>query len=416
MEIINRVINNVNVTFIKTKKFKSIAGVLCFESFATRKKMTTRTFLRNMLVYNTKKFPTNEDLNTNCLENFDASFGANSYRTGDIYTNSFYFKTLEDEYTEEGNLENVIDTFCEIIFNPNIKNEEFDKKSFDNRKKKLREFYERIKENQRDYAEHRIIKFLNQNKEYSYQFELEELEKITPSSLYEEYKEMIEQSKVNLLLVGNIDENDKVYEKITSKVKNNVNHNFKLYINNDDEEKKEDIIETSTGTQAVLHVLYYLKNMTDYEINYVMPIYKMIFGGAGSSRLFNELREKNSLAYYCFARLEKDDNTLEVIAGIEEKNYDKAIKIIDGEFNKMNVVSEEEIECAKKELISSLLESQDNILNVISRKKVEQVYNLPDCDGYIKQLESVSKEEVENIHKKIQLGFRYFLKGSDNNG
>ena len=207
MEIINRVINNVNITFIKTKKFKSIAGVLCFESFATRKKMTTRTFLRNMLVYNTKKFPTNEDLNTNCLENFDASFGANSYRTGDIYTNSFYFKTLEDEYTEEGNLENVIDTFCEIIFNPNIKNEEFDKKSFDNRKKKLREFYERIKENQRDYAEHRIIKFLNQNKEYSYQFELEELEKITPSSLYEEYKEMIEQSKVNLLLVGNIGSN-----------------------------------------------------------------------------------------------------------------------------------------------------------------------------------------------------------------
>lgn len=415
MDIINKVINNVNVTFIKTKKFKSIAGILYFESFVTRKKMTTRTFLRNMLIYNTKKFPTNEDLNTNCLENFDASFGANSYRTGDIYTNSFYFKTLQDEYTKEGNLENVVDTFCEIVFNPNVIDGQFDKKSFDNRKKKLKEFYERIKENQRDYAEHRIIKFLNQNKEYSYQFEIEELEKITPSSLYKEYQDMIDNSKVSLLLVGNIDENDKVYEKITEKIKNNINHNFKLYINNDDEQKTEDVIETSTGTQAVLHILYYLKNMTDYEINYVMPIYKMIFGAAGSSRLFDVVREKNSLAYYCFARLEKDDNTLEVLAGIEEKNYDKTIKLIDEEFDKMSTIKEEEIENAKKELISSLLESQDNILNVISRKKTEQVYNLPDYDGYIKQLETVSKGDVENINKKIHFGFRYFLKGSDNN-
>ena len=38
MKIIEKIINGIPVTFIKTKKFKSIAGVLCFDSFVTEEK------------------------------------------------------------------------------------------------------------------------------------------------------------------------------------------------------------------------------------------------------------------------------------------------------------------------------------------------------------------------------------------
>lgn len=415
MKIIEKIINGIPVTFIKTKKFKSIAGVLCFDSFVTEEKMTTGPLLRDVLIYSTKKFDTPEKLNINSLENFGAAIGANAYRIGNMYTNSFYFQTLEDKYTEAGNLDNVIDTFCEIIFNPNVENGSFEEKDFKNRKKRIKESYERLKENQRAYAEYRVVKHLNKNKAYSYELDLDILNEITPKSLYENYNSMINNSRVSLLIIGDIDENDDGYNKIINRVKSNTNHKFDMYISNDDEEQKDDIIETSTGTQAVLHNLYYLKNMSKYELDYVLPIYRIIFGGS-SSRLFNTVREEHSLAYYCFARTEKDDAILEVIAGIEEKNYGKAIKIIEEEKNKMNKVTEEEIKNAKKELISSLLESQDDILNIISRKKNEIDFNLPNMSEYINKINNVKKEEVENINNKIHLGFRYFLKGSDNNG
>lgn len=415
MKVIKKMINNIPVTFIKTKKFKSIAGALYFTSSATNEKITTRALLRDILIYNTKKYPTNEELNINCLENYDAYYGVSSSRTGNSFTNSFCFRTLEDEYTKKGNLKKVIDTFCEIIFNPNVKNNGFDKKSFETRQKKIKESYEKLKENQRAYAEHRILNYLNQNKAYSYKLSLETLNKITPESLYEEYLDMINNSYVSLIIVGNVDENDSVYEKIPNNIKTNIKYHLDLYINNDDEKEKENVKETANGTQNVLQLIYYLKNMNHYELNYVMPIYKMILGGGGSSRLFDSVREKNSLAYYCFARYEKDDNILEVITGIEKENYEKAIKIIKEEKDKMSSISEEELENAKKELVSSLLESQDNIFNVMGRKRTEDVFNLPSIEEYLEKLNDVNKEEVENINKKVQLGLCYFLQGSDNN-
>ena len=159
MEIIKKIINGIPVTFIKTKKFKSIAGAIYFTSPVDKKKITSRTLLRNVLVHSTKKYKTNEELNINCLENYDAYYGANTSRYGNVFTNSFVFRTLEDRYTEEGNLKKVIDTFCEIIFNPNIKSNKFEQKGFETKKKIIKESYKKIKENQRAYAEHRILNY-----------------------------------------------------------------------------------------------------------------------------------------------------------------------------------------------------------------------------------------------------------------
>ena len=417
MEIVKKIINNIPVTFVKTKKFKSVVGKVYFKSRVTRENITARTLLKSVLIESTKKYNTNENLNINCLENYDAYYNTTVSRLGNYITNSFFFGTLSDEYTEDGNLENVIDTFCEIIFNPNVTNEKFDKESFDLNVKRLKTAYERRMENQRSYAELRVLKHLNQDKAYSYDIDLECLEKITPNSLYAEYVDMLNNSMVSLIIVGDVDENDKVYEKIISNIKINKKYDFDLFINNDDENSKfKEIIENANGTQSVLHMICYLKNVTDYELHYVLPLYKSILGGGGSSRIFNTVREENSLAYYAFARLEKDDKYIDIIAGIEKENYEKTVKLIKEELKKMNKITDEELENAKKELISTLRESEDNITNVLSRRRVEELFTLPSTNEFIEKLSNVSKEEVEKMHEKVDLKLSYFLQGSDNNG
>ena len=163
-------------------------------------------------------------------------------------------------------------------------------------------------------------------------------------------------------------------------------------------------------------MICYLKNVSDYELHYVIPLYKYILGGAGSSRLFNSVREENSLAYYSFAREEKDDKYIDIISGIEKKNYDKALNIIKNELNKMNNITPEELESAKKEIISILKESSDNILNVLSRVRTQELFGLPSDDEFIENINKVTKEEVEKIVQKVDLKLSYFLQGCDDNG
>ena len=142
--------------------------------------------------------------------NGDAYYNASVSRLGNYITNSFFFGSLSDDYTEKGNLEKVIDTFCEIIFNPNVTDKKFEDESFNLNYKRMKTAYERRMENQRTYAELRLLKHLNQEKAYSYDMDIESLEKITPNSLYDEYLDMLNNSMVSLIVVGDVDENDKI--------------------------------------------------------------------------------------------------------------------------------------------------------------------------------------------------------------
>lgn len=416
MEIINKMVNNVPVTIIKTNKFKSVSVALYFKSPVTKKNMTDRTVLRSILIESCMKYNTSEKLYMNSLENYDATYSSSSSRYGNYIINSFKVTTLIDKYTKEGNLKNVIDTFCEIIFNPFVNDSGFDKDTFnlivDQKKTEL----DQIKEESDSYADYMLCKSLNQKKAYSYFLEKKYLDEMTPESLYEEYQAIINNSEVSLIICGDVD-SDLIIDKITSKISDNKHFNSSLIISNDDEDTTfKSVVNKGVGTQSILNIIMYLKNVSDYELNYVAPIYRVILGGATSSRLFNTIREKNSLAYYSFARLEKDDSLINVIMGIEKENYEKAldmsIKIIDG----MKNVTEKEVLEAKKEITSALIESQDSIGNVISRQYNADLFGLPNIEEFIQKINLVTKKEVEELALKIKPSMSHFLEGKHTNG
>ncbi len=417
MEILKKEINNIPVTIIKTNKFKSIAGKLYFKSPITKEKMTYRAVLRSILLESCKMYNTPEKLYIKALENYDAYYSASSSRYGNYHINSFSFSSLIDKYTEDGNLDEVVNTFCEIIFNPLVENNAFDKETFNLIVSTNKANLEKIKESSDMYAERMTYKNLNQNKPYTFMSEIKYLDEMTPESLYKDYLSMLEESEIELVLAGNIEFNNSIIEKITSKIKNNKIYDNKLIITNDDE--KDELIrvkDKASGTQNILNIIMYLKNVSDYELNYVAPLYRIILGGGSFSRLFKIIREENSLAYYSFARLEKDDSLMAVMMGIEKENYDKAFKLTCKVIDGMKKINEKELKEAKKTLISSLLESQDSINNVIGRYHNAKLFDLPDIDLFIEKINDVKIEEVECFSKKIKPNLSYFLEGEKTNG
>lgn len=69
-------------------------------------------------------------------------------------------------------------------------------------------------------------------------------------------------------------------------------------------------------------------NLNDENQKYDVLLYNAILGGTASSKMFQEVREKASLAYTASSSYIRYKSNIFIRCGIEIKNYDKAIKII----------------------------------------------------------------------------------------
>lgn len=412
MKILKKEVNNVPVTILKTDKFKQVAGRLYFKSPVLKSTITNRMMLRSMLMESCMKYDTSEKLYIKSLECYDASLYASSSRVGNYHITSFTFSTLIDKYTKDGNLNDVADLFCEIIFNPLVSNSAFDSDTFNLIYESKKSTLEKIKEDSNLYAERQVLKNLDENKPYTYMSDLKYLNKITSKSLYDDYLDMINNSSISLVLAGDIDFENPIIDKITSKIKQNKTFDGKLLIDNDKEKIENKVIEEDfPGTQNIINYVLYLKNLTDFERNYVAPLYKTILGGGASSRLFSIIREENKLAYYSFARYEKDDSLMYLIMGIEKENFDKAYNLTNKIVRDMKNLSNEELTCAKKAYITSLKESQDEITNVIGSYNTFNLFGIKDISEVIENINKVTIKDIECFSSKVYPHICYFLKG-----
>lgn len=403
--------NKINVKVIKTDKFKSVTGMLCFKMPIKKEMMAKRSLMRRLLIFSCKKYPTNKALNINCLENYGAYYSAGMIREGNYIINNFVFKSLEDKYTKEGNLKNVIDTFCEIIFNPNVKDNAFDKEAYDLIYQELKAEVESEIERPRTHAISKLNGTLDKDSPVAYKVTIDDLLKVTSEQVYEEYLNMLNNSEVDLIIAGNITDVPDELKPAIKRLKQN-KYDEELIINNDEiEEGFKAETEVYDGEQSILTLGVKLDELSDFERTYVVPIFSGILGGGASSRLFNVIREEHSLAYFCFSRYEKDDSLMYIVSGIDGKNYEQALKLIKEVFNTMDKVSDEEVEKVRNNIISVLKESEDSLGNYPVNYYVNKLYNEPDNKAKIKLIKQVTKADVERVFSKVHLTNSYFLKG-----
>jgi predicted Zn-dependent peptidase len=102
-----------------------------------------------------------------------------------------------------------------------------------------------------------------------------------------------------------------------------------------------------------------------------------------------------------------------IYSGIDSENYDKALKLIKKEIRLKNV-KEEELENAKKEMISSVKTLPDSTTNIINYYFGMEVFKADDINTKIKKFNSVTPNDIESLGKKLKVGITYFLKGENN--
>ena len=148
-------------------------------------------------------------------------------------------------------------------------------------------------------------------------------------------------------------------------------------------------------------------------MQYVSNVYSFILGGSPDSKLFTNVREKNSLCYSISSVIAPVTNSMYIYAGIDKKDYKKTLKEVIKQIDEMNKgnFSEEEIENAKATYKSSIKELNDSETSIISTIASMNYINYDSLEERIKKIENVTKEDIIEFSKKIKLDSVYLLKG-----
>lgn len=408
-------IKNVDVYFIKTDKFKTIKMDVLFLNDYDVKDFTKHKLLQNYLCRSTNNFKTEIKLQREILSLYDLGYGiSNNYLNVNI--KSFNLNFLNEKYTEKGMNEKSIDFFFDLIYNPNKNNNSFDEENFNLSKKVLESMYKRQLEDSNYQAERNSISLITSDLPIKYDStgNFEDLSKITPKSLYNFYKKIIKESDVKVFVIGDFSDEEmiKILDKNLKENKNKdkyIPKGFKITKKTDNPVEK---IENANYNQSIFIMIYKILNITEREKNYVLPILNEILGGS-NSKLFKNVREKNSLAYYIYSTRIGFQSTLIIESGISKENFEKVKEIVIGQIDeiKNKNITNKELNSAKEKIKSNVLKIDDNQGRILNDYESEIIYKLKNSKEFIKQIESVTKEEVASLSNKLNLDVTYMLKG-----
>ena len=153
--------------------------------------------------------------------------------------------------------------------------------------------------------------------------------------------------------------------------------------------------------------------MTDYERNYALTIYNIILGGGTDSKLFKEVREAHSMAYYISSVVNKLDNIMLIRAGITRDNFDSVVKLIEQEMNQMKKGKflDDDIAKAKQIYLSAIDEIEESQSDIIDSYYMMDLLGVDDIETKKKKMMLVSRDDIIKVSKKVFIDTIYMLEG-----
>lgn len=420
MEVI-KIKNGINLNLIKTDKFKTNLLSVFLTVPLNENTITKNALIPAILRRGSNNLKTQEEISKTLEEMYGASFDCGVDKIGDNQVLKFYLETINNSYVEneENILKEAINILLDLVFNPLVNNNKFDETYVESEKNNLKQIIEGRKDAKATYALERCIEEMYKNLPYAlYKYgRLEDLENINAENLYEQYKKLINECKIDIFISGDITEevkNEVIENKnIVSLEERNPNYIESNKENRIKQEKQEEIVSESMDvTQGKLILgLDVLKEQEDDK--YTALIYNAILGGTPNSKMFQNVREKNSLAYTASSSYIRQKGNIFVKCGIEIDNYEKALKIIKEQIEDMKKgeFTEEDIKQAKVNIVSTIKfipEEQDTeLLYYFSQELSGYQMN---SEEYISKVNSITREQIIELANRIQINTIYFLR------
>lgn len=405
---------------MQTNKFKTNLIAVMLTTKLDKENVTKNALIPAVLRRGTANFNTQEEINKKLEEMYGASLDCGLDKTGDNQVLKFYIESINDEFIPQKNenmLKISLESILEMVFNPYLENNCFKKEYVEQEKKNLSQIINGKIDNKARYALDRCIEEMYKDEPfglYKYGYE-EDLEKINEKNLYDYYINLINQCKIDIFISGILD------NKIQDIINDNENI-IKLkernpeYVIPDMKAKKseqENVVQESMEVTQGKLIIGLDLDIDNEDLKYDAMIYNSLLGGSANSKLFQNVREKASLAYTASSSYYRFKNNIFINCGIEIDNYDKALNIIKQQISdlKNGDFSDEDVENSKQGIIAAIKtidDEQDTEITYFFGQELSK--NKSDINNYMKRVSEVSKQNVIDIANKVSVNTVYFLK------
>ena len=400
-----------NIKRFENNKFKT-NEIALFLTMPMKKETVTMNALIPMILRRGSKNYQNQLIISKKLENmYGAGFNCGIDKSADYCILKFYIETVANNYlpNKEDLTQEAMDMLMDIVFNPLVINEGFDKDYVEQEKENLSKIIDARKDDKQAYAFNRCIEEMFKDEPYGiYKFgSKEDLKNINEKNLYEYYKKMIKECRCDIFVNG-LDAN-----KVEIKRNENIEHKFEKTKKIDIKNKKGKTEKIINETMDVVQGKLVIGLDASSENKFAVSMYNAILGGSANSKLFQNVREKASLAYSAGSRYVRRKDSIFIITGIELKNYDKALKIIKEQIKDMkdgNITDKEFLD-AKQTILATLKlipESQEDMISFdFDQNLFEEKLSF---EEYYNKIDEITKEDVVKAAQNISIDTIYYLK------
>ncbi|WJE44844.1 pitrilysin family protein [Bacillus halotolerans] len=404
---------------VETEKFKTVSLIFKMLAPLTKEQVTKRALFPHVLLRGTESRPKTAELRSYLDELYGTSVSADLSKKGEQHVITFRLEIPNEKYLKDQTplLEKGLQLLAEIVFSPALEAGVFQSQYVDQEKRTLKQRIQAVYDDKMRYSNLRLIQEMCKNEPYSLHVngEIDDVDAITADQLYETYRHAIQKDQLDLYVVGDVDR--KQVQAAIEQYFQTEERTLEAFANNHAEQPEpKEVIDEEDVKQGKLNIGY-RTNITFTDQDYsALQVFNGMFGGFSHSKLFINVREKASLAYYAASRIDSFKGLLMVMSGIEVKNYKQAVSIIAEQFQAMKngEFSEQDISQTKAMIRNQVLETIDTAYGLsefLYQQAAAQV-DIP-IEDFLANIERVTKEDIIKVGEKIQLDTTYFLKGTE---
>lgn len=418
----NEIEQGVTLYTRKTDQFKTVSFSMKFKTALTEETAAARAVLANVLEDSNEKYKTQNALRKKLDDLYGTVLYTDTAKRGANHILTLNVECVNDEYLNDSDVLNeTLALIRTVIFKPNLVEGQFDPVIVEREKRSVTERIRSQYDNKTSYAQKRMLDHLRPNSAVSTSANGSEeaVKSVNLETLYNTYTSMLEEDLIDIYVVGDIDE-----EEMTNKLKDLLSfvarpsrkqHAFKT----DGHHHKVDVQrveERQEMKQGKLHLAFCTPVAFGHPDYMKMQVMNGVFGGFAHSKLFMNVREKESMAYYASSSYASQYGLLYVIAGIDAELTDKAVELIKEQLQALQngEITDLEMEQTKALLNNSITSAFDAARGQIEifdqYKELDENFT---ADKLIEGWKAVTKDDVQEMASTLQLEIVYLLSGKE---
>ncbi|MBB6735489.1 insulinase family protein [Cohnella sp. CBP 2801] len=412
------------VHVLPTERFKTYALSLFIGIPLSESRVTPVALTPFVLRRGTASYPETISFRERLDHLYGAGFGFDLYKRGDYQIVQMRLDIINDRFvsSDESLLKEAIRFLGEALTAPALEDGHFRTRYVEAEKTTVERRIEAIVNDKIRYAAERCVAEMCKDEPYRLLAlgRKEDLPGLDAAKLHKQYEEWLGSAVLDLYVSG-----DTSLAEVVPLVENA----FRLPAGSPDRYAPPELRKPRSEPQTVVERLEVgqgklnmgLRTASTYgDAHYpALLVYNGILGAFPHSKLFINVREKASLAYYASSRLDGHKGLLTIQSGIEIENFERALGIIREQLAAIQAgqISVEEMERTKAMLANQLRELQDSAYERISFD-FNNVLSATERTGesLLAEVEAVTPEQVTEAARGVGLDTIYFLRDRKGEG